>query len=752
MSATSSVRSTPAPGPSVSSSTARRSRPFMALYKKLFSDRPERSKLLRALTFAASASASASLAYVTDSIWPLAALPAFAAAHLSSYATLKRRLPLISLIVAAIIVTAGVVMRYDLVFAIRGDRVPVAYFLLIASCSAAFEARTRAGLYTQLVFSALIMFFASELAFGNEFAIFLGLYLIMVIAFLAAAHRADMADDAEIAPFEGRAASALYWTGTVAALVLAAVVAFLVLPWDTSQTPQAAQMAVMPFNGVEEGVQPGVTPSEARSIMQSGRAGSGSQAGRPQPAAGQGGDQESRAPQTLSGDAAGAGTSTKPDDIVAYVRSPVASYWRSESFDSYVTSPDGSGRWVNTIGDVRQFGQVLPGAGEGQEHAGRYLQTYFLQQDLDAPLSGYDPLAWALPWDGRSQLELKAGDTYQVVSKQPEMSSDALRADRAPWLREEYSWLPRDFADMHALTGAITSDARSDFDRAAAIAAYLHSLKYDPKSESPLMPNSPLREFVTGEKPGSAIDFATAAALMARSAGLQSRVITGYLPGEFNPYSGASTVTGGDAHAWAEVYFMDAGWVPFDASSRPDLPVPGSVTKLPPRGFSYLLEHRFGDSLASAASKTPSGAKAALSAFINYWQFFATGLGVIASVSTAVWWLLTGKRRRNERQHQTAYSRIDGPQRRDILRAFARAEKSLARHGFRRRLKTEPFLQYALAAGKAGSTEDGDLIPLAELASAAAYSQMPVPAAATARRRMRFPVTRPHSKVNAPSK
>ena len=66
-----------------------------------------------------------------------------------------------------------------------------------------------------------------------------------------------------------------------------------------------------------------------------------------------------------------------------------------------------------------------------------------------------------------------------------------------------------------------------DFDQASANTSYLQKLDYDTEAESPLTPSTDLKRFVIGELPGSAIDFASALTLMARSAGLQSRVATG---------------------------------------------------------------------------------------------------------------------------------------------------------------------------------------------------------------------------------
>jgi hypothetical protein len=48
---------------------------------------------------------------------------------------IRSRMPWISLLIAGSIITAGVLMRFELVEALRGNRIPVANFLLIAGAA-----------------------------------------------------------------------------------------------------------------------------------------------------------------------------------------------------------------------------------------------------------------------------------------------------------------------------------------------------------------------------------------------------------------------------------------------------------------------------------------------------------------------------------------------------------------------------------------------------------------------------------------
>src|SRR5207237_8669027 len=75
----------------------------------------------------------------------------------------------------------------------------------------------------------------------------------------------------------------------------------------------------------------------------------------------------------------------------------------------------------------------------------------------------------------------------------------------------------------------------------------------------------PLADFVFNVKQGHCEYFAAALAVMLRTQGIASRVVNGFLPGEYNETAGAYTVRQSDAHSWVEVYFPQTNsWVTFD--------------------------------------------------------------------------------------------------------------------------------------------------------------------------------------------
>jgi hypothetical protein len=64
-------------------------------------------------------------------------------------------------------------------------------------------------------------------------------------------------------------------------------------------------------------------------------------------------------------------------------------------------------------------------------------------------------------------------------------------------------------------------------------------------------------------------------AILARAAGLPSRLVVGYASGSYDPANNRYVVTEADAHSWVEIYFTGRGWVEFEpTASLPLIPLP----------------------------------------------------------------------------------------------------------------------------------------------------------------------------------
>lgn len=95
-----------------------------------------------------------------------------------------------------------------------------------------------------------------------------------------------------------------------------------------------------------------------------------------------------------------------------------------------------------------------------------------------------------------------------------------------------------------------------------------------------------LARFITTDKVGYCEQFAAAMAVMARTLGIPSRVVVGFLrPTGRAPSRNAVEFTSDDLHAWPEFYFAGAGWVRFD-------PTPGTRSGTAPAYTQHLVRHQ----------------------------------------------------------------------------------------------------------------------------------------------------------------
>lgn len=83
----------------------------------------------------------------------------------------------------------------------------------------------------------------------------------------------------------------------------------------------------------------------------------------------------------------------------------------------------------------------------------------------------------------------------------------------------------------------------------------------------PLLPNNPVEGFLFESRSGFCSHYATAFVYLLRIAKIPARVVGGYQGGQFNAVGGFWEVRQADAHAWAEAWLGDQGWVRFDPTA-----------------------------------------------------------------------------------------------------------------------------------------------------------------------------------------
>lgn len=204
------------------------------------------------------------------------------------------------------------------------------------------------------------------------------------------------------------------------------------------------------------------------------------------------------------------------------------------------------------------------------------VSTLYLTQRFSA-LSGEGIVPYFSPASevfGTRSLTL--GDSYTFSGTRMSYDTQGVRdvvltASQAPdqlleGIRETYLSVPSGVEpEVYALVTRITQDAQNDFDRAAALCAYLRSAySYTLEQNIPLTGRDFVSWFLLTERQGYCTSFASAMAVMARIAGLPSRYIEGYAA--VPDSDGTARVTQRNAHAWVEIYFSGFGWLSFDAT------------------------------------------------------------------------------------------------------------------------------------------------------------------------------------------
>jgi len=104
----------------------------------------------------------------------------------------------------------------------------------------------------------------------------------------------------------------------------------------------------------------------------------------------------------------------------------------------------------------------------------------------------------------------------------------------------------------------------------AAIDNVLQSFRNEPfryTLEPPLLGANSVDDFLFSTRAGFCEHYASAFVVLMRAMGIPARVVTGYQGGQINPVDGYMIVRQSDAHAWAEVWLEQRGWVRIDPTT-----------------------------------------------------------------------------------------------------------------------------------------------------------------------------------------
>lgn len=262
-------------------------------------------------------------------------------------------------------------------------------------------------------------------------------------------------------------------------------------------------------------------------------------------------------------------------------------YWRSVTYDKY----DGHGWSTSAIEMASYDAGELAGVPEMPFHqpvqqdvrmvtnlgGALYVAGTLVAVDKDYQV------AWRSPADAFGASSEEA--VYVADSLIPVVGAQQLRdagTDYPDWVLERYLALPDTVPDrVHALARDLTADEPTPYDQAIAIERYLRRFPYTLDIPPPPFDQDVADYFLFDLQEGYCDYYATSMVVLARSAGLPARMVSGYGSGRYDAERVRYVVTEADAHSWAEVYFPGIGWIEFEPTAgRSEIARAGDVGDL----------------------------------------------------------------------------------------------------------------------------------------------------------------------------
>jgi transglutaminase-like putative cysteine protease len=426
-------------------------------------------------------------------------------------------------------------------------------------------------------------------------------------------------------------------------------------------------------------------------------------------------------------------------DVVAFaVKTPLRSYWRLTSldvFDGDIWSSKGSYKDVDDDDTLKN----RPGTVTAQNYSIGNLRSIWLPvayRPASTPsIKGisYDEDADAFI----TEQPTSDGLTYSVRSAVQSLTPDALRQARADLrVSNQEVALPTDVdGRVVALAQQVTRGKPTAYDKALAIQQYLRSspFRYD-LSVPPGHGEDAISRFLVVTRRGYCEQFAGTYAVLARLAGLPTRVAVGFTSGEFDATTGTWTVRELHAHAWPEVFLGSAGWVAFEPTPGRGMPGAQSYTgatesqadsRRPATASTAVpttvRQDSSGQSANNAttttvATTTTAPAKTA-TRHGSVWRVVATvvlGLIALAAIIAIVPLVVTARRRRRWASAETPTQKV--------LVAWSDTDEALAFAGAPVRRSHTPRERVASVGDTIGDGGVATLTRLADIVDVAAYA------------------------------
>ena len=181
------------------------------------------------------------------------------------------------------------------------------------------------------------------------------------------------------------------------------------------------------------------------------------------------------------------------------------------------------------------------------------------------------PYEWSLDrtfMGQQQQLSRTQPIDQRVVYQASSHAEFRLNPDLDSFTRSRYLRLPDGSNPETAeLARDLRATARSDRDLIERVLRKFNQEEYFYTLEPPALGSDSVDEFLFDTRRGFCEHYASAFAVLMRSAGIPARVVIGYQGGELNPMGNYLIVRQSDAHAWNEVWLEGSGWTRVDPTS-----------------------------------------------------------------------------------------------------------------------------------------------------------------------------------------
>jgi transglutaminase-like putative cysteine protease len=185
---------------------------------------------------------------------------------------------------------------------------------------------------------------------------------------------------------------------------------------------------------------------------------------------------------------------------------------------------------------------------------------------------------FALDMPSRLSIPFELAPDMQVLSKAPVTARTRYNATSLLAYRANLDEPPQQIRRALALPDGYNPQARrlaaewrarSANDEALVGTAllYFNQNGFEYTLEPPLLGRNGVDDFLFSTKKGFCEHYAGSFVVLMRAAGIPARVVTGYQGGEYNDLGNYYILRQSDAHAWAEVWLRERGWVRIDPTA-----------------------------------------------------------------------------------------------------------------------------------------------------------------------------------------